>query len=413
MKLLIWQPVYVLGGGLHVLRRMAAALARHPAIDELTLAVNRRYQAGAFAELAGSGRIRLLRIDADESLAWHAGGHDVAYIPWPHGAPPAAADIPLVCVFQDTILLDAYGGHSSKQFIEGLVRSVTETVEQHTRVIVTSQYTRRRMVETVGSSHVDAFSVIPLMATEPEHAAGPPASLPWGVRPPYFLYPANAAEHKNHHTLLVALARRRRHDVPLVLCGYGIEQIGAAHLIENASMNRVNRLIRDRGLLAGRDFVNLGYVDDPTAAALLRSATALVMPTRAEGMGLPVHEAIDAHVPVVCSDIEVLREHYDERSTAIRWIDPECPHEIAAALDELADDPAAWQARAAVNRGCGRTWDDLADKTVNVLRDAMAACPTGIAAAPKPARRWPRFGTGRFRGLRRQLAKLGLGRPVP
>lgn len=416
MKVLVWQPVYVLGGGLHVLRRMAAALARHPAVDTLTLAVNRDYRSDAFTETLGSGRIRLVRIDSSEPLARHAADHDVAYVPWPHGIPAAAADIPRVCVFQDTILLDAYGGHSSKQFLEGLVRSVVETVQQHSHVIVTSQYSRRRMLETVGSVHADAISVIPLIATEPEPAAAP---LPRGVRPPYFLYPANAAEHKNHLPLLLALAKRRHRDVPLVVCGYGTEQIGAAPLLENAYLNRVNKLIRDRGLLAGRDFINLGFVTDPTAAALLRSAAGLVMPTRAEGMGLPIHDAIEARVPVVCSDIEVLREHYDERSTAIRWIDPECPGEIAAALDELAEEPAAWRAKAAHNRGSGCTWDDLADQTAAVLREAIAAHrPVSAAEASSAAearaalrQRW--FGTGRFRGPRRFFAKLGLCRSIP
>jgi len=249
------------------------------------------------------------------------------------------------------------------------------------------------------------------MASEPEAAsatAGPPASaehvLPWGVRPPYLVYPANASEHKNHETLLRALARRRRREVPVVFYGYGTEQIGGSGLFEPAHVNRVNRLIRDRGLVAGRDFTSLGYVDDPTAATLLRGATALVMPTRAEGMGLPIHEAIDARVPVICSDIEVLREHYDARSAAIRWIDPECPAELAAALDDACDDAAAWRARAAGNRGCGRTWDDIAAATVTILREAVAGYRP--RAAPAPRGRW--LGTGRFRGPRRFLRKIGL-----
>ena len=32
MRLLVWQPVYVLGGGLEVLRRMVAAVGRQPAV---------------------------------------------------------------------------------------------------------------------------------------------------------------------------------------------------------------------------------------------------------------------------------------------------------------------------------------------------------------------------------------------
>jgi len=412
MKLLVWHPVYVLGGGLEVLRRMVAALGRHPAIDSITLAANRRYSSAALAPLALGRRVRIVRVDVGTPLAAHAAGHDVAYIPWPHGTPHMPAALPKVCVFQDTILMDALGGHATRDFLEGIARGVRETIAYHDHMIVTSHYTRRRILETAGSDHADRISVLPHMATEPDLAAdAPTATLPWNIRPPFIVYPANASEHKNHETLMLALARRRRRDVPVVLYGYGIEQIGAAALAEQAHVNRINRLIRDRGLVAGRDFKSLGYVDDPTATALLRSAMALVMPTRAEGMGLPIHEAIDSGVPVICSDIEVLREHYDRRSRAIRWIDPECPAAIADALDDACDHADERRALAADNSGCGRTWDDLAAATVAILREAITGYDPGAPAFVPPVASLPpaaerRFGTWRFRGPRRFFGKL-------
>ena len=420
MRLLVWQPVYVLGGGLEVLRRMVAAVGRQPAVESITLAVNRRYSAAALAPLAAGRGLAIVRIDADAPLAAHAMGHDAAWIPWPHGTPHSPAALPKVCVFQDTILLDALGGHATREFLEGMARGLRDAVADHDRVIVTSNYTRRRMLEIVGSDHAERIAVVPHMATEPTadgaaatESPSTPTPLPLGVRPPYLLYPANASEHKNHETLLLALARRRRRDVPVLFCGYGTEQIGAAGLVEQAHLNRINRLIRDRGLVAGRDFQSLGYVEDATAAALLRQATALVMPTRAEGMGLPIHEAIDAGVPVVASDIEVLREHYDGRSRAIRWIDPECPAEIAAALDDACDRAEELRAAAAENVGCGRTWDDVAAATVAILREVVAdydprsepRAEPGAAALQPARRRW--LGTGRFRGVRRFLKRFG------
>jgi sugar/nucleoside kinase (ribokinase family) len=84
MRLLVWQPVYVLGGGLEVLRRMVTALARQPAIDSITLAVNRRYAAASLAPLMAGRGLAIVRIDADTPLAAHAPGVRV-------GADPAAA----------------------------------------------------------------------------------------------------------------------------------------------------------------------------------------------------------------------------------------------------------------------------------------------------------------------------------
>ncbi|MBM4013154.1 MAG: glycosyltransferase family 4 protein [Planctomycetes bacterium] len=424
MRVLVWQPVYVLGGGLHVLRQMVEAFSRQPAIDSVTLAVNRKYAASALEPLAICRHLKIVRIDAGAPLWPHADHNDVAYVPWPHGTPHHAAPIPKVCVYQDTILLDAIGSHATREFLEGMARGLKETIEFYDQMIVTSNYTRRRVLETVGSFFADRVSVLPLMATEPTGTAAPvsaagKAKFPWGVRPPFFVYPGNVSEHKNQVTLLQALSRRRRRDVPVVFCGYGTEQIGAAGLAEQPHVNRINRLIRDRGLVAGKDFVSLGYVDDATASTLLHAAAALVMPTRAEGMGLPIHEAIDAGVPVICSDIEVLREHYDGRSDAIRWVDPECPSEIAAALDEVADHADELRSVAAANRGCDRTWDDIATATVAVFRhaiDGFTAAPQGSAphqaSSPPPAvrRRW--YGSGKFRGPRRFFKKIGFLRRI-
>ncbi len=51
-----------------------------------------------------------------------------------------------------------------------------------------------------------------------------------------------------------------------------------------------------------------GYLDDATLEGLWRFAACFAFPTRGEGFGLPVLEAMQRGVPVACSDIPVLRE---------------------------------------------------------------------------------------------------------
>lgn len=58
----------------------------------------------------------------------------------------------------------------------------------------------------------------------------------------------------------------------------------------------------------GDDVIFTGYVEDADLPALYNAATALAMPSRYEGFGLPVVEAMACGTPVVCSDASSLPE---------------------------------------------------------------------------------------------------------
>ncbi len=96
---------------------------------------------------------------------------------------------------------------------------------------------------------------------------------------------------------------------------------------------RVPRL----GLRLGRDLVLAGTVGDRALQEWYRSADALAFPSVTEGWGLAVLEAMAADLPVVSSDIAVLREYLTHDRTAVltRAGDPES---LAAGMRRLATD---------------------------------------------------------------------------
>jgi glycosyltransferase involved in cell wall biosynthesis len=267
--------------------------------------------------------------------------------------------------------MDAYGAHSTKTFLDECLAELGRTVRFYNRLIVTSDYTKRRFESLLGECRCDSISVLPHVPTP--IATNPTLPLPdrFGIKPKsYIIYPANTAEHKNHITLLRSLCKRQRKDIKLVLCGYGTEAFGDINLHENPYINQVKRTMECHGLKPHVDFHTLGYVDDSEANALIQNALGLVMPTRAEGMGLPINDAINLQVPVITSDIPVLREHFSHRSHAILWVDPECPYSIAKAWDQLVETHKELADLARHNKDSGLTWDSIGAKTVNILRGA-------------------------------------------
>ncbi len=132
--------------------------------------------------------------------------------------------------------------------------------------------------------------VVPLLASDPSGDQDRLARL--GLTGPFVLYPAITYPHKNHALLIdvVARCRAERPDLQLVLTGGPGPDDGT---------------VRERLTPADR---HLGRVARQDLEVLLRQATVLAFPSRYEGFGLPVVEAMRARTPVVASTAAALPE---------------------------------------------------------------------------------------------------------
>jgi glycosyltransferase involved in cell wall biosynthesis len=192
----------------------------------------------------------------------------------------------------------------------------------------------------------------------------------------YLVYPGNISGQKNHYGLLLAWSRfKRRKEIPLVLFGEGTQflRIRCPNWPEHWQAARLVGLLTGCQLRLGEDYFALGYVDDTDAEALIANATALIMPSLAEGGGsYPVEEALCTGVPVLCSDIPVMREHLTQRSARIAWFDPECPASILSALNAFFDNYDYFKASAVRGMKDPRpSWDDVAARYVDVFMQVM------------------------------------------
>jgi len=128
------------------------------------------------------------------------------------------------------------------------------------------------------------------------------------------------------------------------------------------ALDSISREVRERIVLTG-------YVPEPTKAALLGGAEALVYPSLYEGFGLPVLEAMACGTPVLTSNVSALPELVEG---AGMLVDPTDVDAVAAGIESLTSDGAlrARMRTAGLARAGEFTWDATAERTAEVLRAA-------------------------------------------
>lgn len=181
------------------------------------------------------------------------------------------------------------------------------------------------------------LAVVPLgVPAVPE--AGP---LPIGVTAPYILAIGALEVRKNLAVLVDAFgALASGHpDLLLVIAG----RDGPGRPAVDLAIARLDEPTRSRVILTGP-------VDEPTRAALLRGAAVVAYPSRYEGFGFPVLEAMAAGTPVVAGRAGSIPEIAGD---AALLVDPADHDALATAIATVLDDTVA---RAdLVVRGTART----------------------------------------------------------
>ncbi len=110
-------------------------------------------------------------------------------------------------------------------------------------------------------------------------------------------------------------------------------------------------------------------VSDDEYEQLLRTTTALIILSRAEGYGLPVIEAMSVGTPVIASDIPIFRE---VGADAAVYLDPDRPADLGPAVRAIAE-PGRWRklSAAGVARAGEYNWDVSAKQLLALTRQVM------------------------------------------
>jgi glycosyltransferase involved in cell wall biosynthesis len=232
------------------------------------------------------------------------------------------------------------------------------TLQQAKGIIVNSHCTEGALRRFAGEH---GLTPPPILVNPLGHDLPEPdrAALPVGLRDNYFVLLGTIEPRKNHLLILNLwreMARRHGAKTPQLVVigrrGWECEQV--VDMLERCETIHPHLL-------------ELNDASDEVVAALIEDATALLMPSFAEGFGMPVQEALARGTPVISTPLAAIQEFagdipdYAEPHDGSRWLE---------LLEEFArpDSPQRTEQMARIPRFKDTTWPAHFQRSGNFLQ---------------------------------------------
>lgn len=106
----------------------------------------------------------------------------------------------------------------------------------------------------------------------------------------------------------------KRKGVDVLLKGYGLYRRGGGRkplILAGKMQEEEIRLLLEQTMKETKGITYLDYVSEEKKKELFAGCSCFVFPSRAEGFGMPVIEAMEYHKPVLASDLEIYKEVVD------------------------------------------------------------------------------------------------------
>jgi glycosyltransferase involved in cell wall biosynthesis len=226
------------------------------------------------------------------------------------------------------------------------------------RFAAVSQYTRDEIVSLLGVTP-ERVAIVPGGVTPEFRPIAKPVAdrtaLRLGLPPRFVMTLAAASRRKNLERLVDAwqLVRVRDQGIELVLAGGTVDR-------------RLSRYaLPDRAWLAGRGVCAVEHIPEADLPAVYNAATALAMPSLAEGFGLPALEALCCGTPVVVSANSALVETFGQLGASL--VDPYDVRSIADGIMRVLASPSVYRPADPAAIGRQHAWSESAGRLIAAL----------------------------------------------
>jgi len=321
----------------------------------------RRLPIGRLSALAGHLLVLPRMVRKDRLDVMHVPGvHTRASLP----PVPRGLACPLVVTVHDLIPMNYYG-HSDTPLpwrLRTFYRWNLNSALKAQRIITVSEASRTEIIETLGLPPTRVTAIhngvdAAWGASENGSAWKPPHDAT-----PYILFGGSFEPRKNLGRLLQAFQRAVDAGIPHHLLM--IVETSSAHAPPVRDMAESLPCADRLHFLSG--------LDDASIRTVYQQAEAFVFPTLSEGFGLPPLQALACGLPVVASDLPVMREVLGE---AAQYVDPCSVDDLARALVTItSDETLRMRLRIAGPQQASRfTWEAAGEATLGVYRDVVAA----------------------------------------
>lgn len=267
--------------------------------------------------------------------------HDVSYLEHPEYFPPARA---LQLRF-----------------------TVRRTIGMAARILTPSEFSRREIVRAYGLAD-DSVTVVPNAVSKDfrprsRERAGAQVRARYGIPSPFILTVGDLQPRKNQTGLICAFEEliRQQSGLPHHLVFVGQEGWNGGEVRRRAAKSTVSERIHFAG-----------FVGDEDLLEFYSACELFVFPSRYEGFGLPILEAMACGRAVACSNTSAMPEVAD--SAAILF-DPHSAEEMTRALRDLVLDAElrGRMERLGLQRAAAYSWENSARRTLDVYYSVAGA----------------------------------------